>query len=221
MTIYKTALPCEAANLHVAIGVKVTRLTARFDTALASGIQLRRSVVALLLAFPLTNTWAIDVASQSDWNTAMSAVASATSGSTVTINVTSGFTLSSSLAAIQASAANVTVNINGGGAVINGGSAYQGLVVQGAQSPVVAISNLGVVNTIAKGGNGAAGQNGYYSGGLAYGSGGGGGGGLGAGGGLMVGSGANVTLSAVTFTGSAAQGGNGGNGGVVLIPASN
>jgi autotransporter-associated beta strand protein len=200
-------------DAHAQKRVKTAYLTARFDSALASGMQLRRSVLALLLAFPLTNTWAIDVASQSDWNTAMASVASATSGSTVTINVTSGFTLTSSLAAIQASAANVTVNINGAGAVINGSSAYQGLVVQGTQSPVVTISNLGVINTVAKGGNGIAGQNGYYSSGLSYGSGGGGGGGLGAGGGLLVGSGASVTLSSVTFTGNAAQGGNGGNGG--------
>jgi uncharacterized protein with beta-barrel porin domain len=165
---------------------------------------------ACLLAGPAL---AIDVASQTDWNTAVAVVAAAGAGTTTTINIVSGFTLTSSLAQLQASNANVTVNITGNGQTIDGSSTYQGIVVVGTNAPTVNISNLSVANTAARGGNGENGQNGYYSGGLAYGSGGGGGGGLGAGGGLLVGSGANVTLASVTFTGNTATGGAGGNGG--------
>jgi uncharacterized protein with beta-barrel porin domain len=167
-----------------------------------------------------TEAMAIDVANQTDWNTAVAAVSAAGAGSSVSINITSGFTLSSSLAQLQASNANVTVNITGNSQTINGASAFQGIVVNGANAPTVNISSLSVTNTAALGGNGQNGQNGYYSGALAYGSGGGGGGGLGAGGGLLVGSGANVTLAAVTFTGNAATGGTGGNGGVAQNGAS-
>ncbi|MFC0239740.1 autotransporter domain-containing protein [Rhodopseudomonas telluris] len=156
---------------------------------------------------------AIDVANQADWNTAVAAVAAAGPNSTVTINVTSGFTLSSSLAQLQASNSGVVVNITGNGQTINGASAFQGIQVNGANAPTVNISSLTISNTAAIGGNGQNGQNGYYSGGLSYGSGGGGGGGLGAGGGLLVGSGANVTIANVTFTGNTATGGAGGNGG--------
>ena len=171
------------------------------------------SALACANCFFATEAKAIDVASQSDWNTAVAAVAVAGAGSTTTINITSGFTLTSSLAQIQASNANVTVIITGNGQAINGASSYQGIQVNGANAPTVNISNLSVANTTATGGNGQNGQNGYYSAGLSYGSGGGGGGGLGAGGGLLVGSGANVTLTSVTFTSNTAQGGTGGNGG--------
>jgi len=160
-----------------------------------------------------TEAMAIDVANQTDWNTAVAAVAAAGAGSTVSINITSGFTLSSSLAQLQANNANVTVNIAGNNQTINGAAAFQGIQVNGANAPTVNISSLAITNTAAVGGTGGAGQNGFFSSGLSYGSGGGGGGGLGAGGGLFVGSGANVTLAAVTFTGNTATGGTGGNGG--------
>ncbi|MGJ5034168.1 autotransporter domain-containing protein [Bradyrhizobium sp. HKCCYLRH3059] len=171
--------------------------------------------LSVLLAGTMLSTQAlaIDVANQTDWNTAVAAVAAAGANSTVTINITSGFTLSSSLAQLQAANSNVTVNITGNGQTINGASSFQGIVVNGANAPTVNISSLAITNTAAIGGNGQNGQNGYYSGGLAYGSGGGGGGGLGAGGGLLVGSGANVTIAAVTFTSNSATGGAGGNGG--------
>ncbi|NPV19634.1 autotransporter domain-containing protein [Bradyrhizobium sp. 81013] len=171
--------------------------------------------MSILLAGTMLSTQAlaIDVANQADWNTAVAAVAAAGANSTVTINITSGFTLSSSLAQLQAANANVTVNITGNGQTINGASSFQGIVVNGANAPTVNISSLSITNMAAIGGNGTNGQNGYYSGGLAYGSGGGGGGGLGAGGGLFVGSGANVTIAAVTFTSNSATGGAGGNGG--------
>jgi outer membrane autotransporter protein len=160
-----------------------------------------------------TEAKAIDVANQTDWNTAVAAVAAAGANSTVDINITSGFTLSSSLAQIQAGNTNVTVNITGNSQTINGASSFQGIQVNGANAPTVNISNLSVANTATIGGMGQNGQNGYYSSGLSYGSGGGGGGGLGAGGGLLVGSGANVTLASVTFTGNTATGGTGGTGG--------
>jgi uncharacterized protein with beta-barrel porin domain len=161
-----------------------------------------------------TEAMAINVANQTDWNTAVAAVAAAGASSTVTINITSGFTLTSSLAQLQASNAGVTVNITGNSQTINGAAAFQGIQVNGANAPTVNISSLSVTNTAALGGSGQNGQNGFFSSGLSYGSGGGGGGGLGAGGGLLVGSGANVTLAAVTFTGNTATGGTGGNGGV-------
>jgi fibronectin-binding autotransporter adhesin len=171
----------------------------------------------LLIATP---AWAIDVANQTDWNTAVAAVASAGAGSTVTINVTSGFTLTASLAALQTSNANVTINITGNNQTVDGGSTFQGIQVSGTNAPTVNIASLAVVNTKAVGGTGGAGQAGFFSPTLSYGSGGGGGGGLGAGGGLSVGSGANVTLSAVTFTGNNVTGGTGGNGGVAQNTAS-
>ena len=143
-----------------------------------------------------TEAKAIDVANQTDWNTAVTAVAAAGANSTVSINITSGFTLASSLAQMQASNANVTVNITGNGQTINGASSFQGIQINGANAPTVNISSLSVTNTAAIGGSGQNGQNGYYSAGLSYGS----------GGGLLVGSGANVTLASVTFTGNTATG---------------
>ncbi|MGJ5204665.1 autotransporter outer membrane beta-barrel domain-containing protein [Bradyrhizobium sp. HKCCYLR20261] len=171
--------------------------------------------MSLLLAGTMLSTQAlaIDVANQADWNTAVAAVAAAGANSTVSINITSGFTLSSSLAQLQAANANVTVNITGNGQIINGSSTYQGIVVNGANGPTVNISNLAITNTAAIGGNGTNGQAGYYNSSLSYGAGGGGAGGLGAGGGLLVLGGANVTLAGVTFTGTTATGGNGGAGG--------
>lgn len=161
-----------------------------------------------------TQAMAIDVANQADWNNAVAAVAAAGANSTVSINFIGGFTLTSSLAQLQASNANVTVNIIGNGQTVNGASSFQGIQVSGTNAPTVNISSLAITNTAAVGGTGAAGQNGFLSAGLSYGSGGGGGGGLGAGGGLLVGSGANVTLAAVTFTGNTVTGGAGGAGGV-------
>src|SRR5262249_51745919 len=84
---------------------------------------------------------AIDVANQTDWNSAVAAVAAAGSGSTVSINVVSGFTLSSSLAPVVASNANVTVNVTGNGQTINGASAFQAISISGANAPTVNISN--------------------------------------------------------------------------------
>jgi len=153
------------------------------------------------------------VASQSDWDAAAAGVAAASSGDQITIFFSSGVTLSSSMAALQASSTGVVVNIDGGGEVIDGASSYQGIVVSGANGLVVNISDLAITNTVATGGTGQNGQDGYFSAGLSYGSGGGGGGGLGAGGGLLVGSGATVVLRSVTFDSNSAVGGTGGSGG--------
>jgi hypothetical protein len=113
-----------------------------------------------------TEAMAIDVANQTDWNTAVAAVAAAGAGSTVSINFTSGFTLTSSLAQLQANNTNVTVNITGNGQTINGASAFQGIQVNGANAPTVNISSLAITNAAALGGTGAAGQNGFFSSGL-------------------------------------------------------
>ena len=115
---------------------------------------------ALAGAFALfaTDAMAIDVASQTDWNTAVAAVAAAGAGSTVSINFTSGFTLTSSLAQLQAGNANVTVNITGNSQTINGNSQFQGIEVSGANAPTVNISNLAITGAKATGGTGANGQ---------------------------------------------------------------
>src|SRR5512141_2601093 len=100
-----------------------------------------------------TEAKAIDVANQNDWNTAVAAVAAAGPNSPVNLNITSGFTLTGSLAQIQASNANVTVNITGNSQTINGASAFQGIQVNGANAPTVNISSLSVANTAAIGGS--------------------------------------------------------------------
>jgi autotransporter-associated beta strand protein len=185
--------------------------------------QTRRlfRIAALAAAFCLgRDARAIDVANQTDWNTAVVAVAAAGTGSTVTINFTGDFTLTSSLARLQASNSSVTVNIVGAGHTVDGASSFQGIYVLGTNSPAVTISNLTLANTLAKGSNGLPGQAGYFSNSLSYGSGGGGGGGLGAGGGLYVDTNANVTLTSVSFTNNSAKGGNGGAGGTSQNTAS-
>ncbi|MFA5984424.1 MAG: autotransporter domain-containing protein [Methylococcaceae bacterium] len=144
-----------------------------------------------------TPAMAFDVANQSQWDTAVGLVAAANNGDTVSINITSGFTLTSSLSALSAANANVTVNITGNNTTVDGNLSFQGITVLGSNGPTVTISNLTLTNTLAKGGNGGGGGDG------------GGGGGLGAGGGLFVTSGANVTLQDVAFTNNKAQGGNG------------
>ena len=204
-------------SLRTKLSSRTKLLLGASPIAKRSSRWLAASVVCVGVLFA-TEAMAIDVANQTDWNTAVAAVAAAGAGSTVSINFTSGFTLTSSLAQLQASNANVTVNITGNSNAINGQSAFQGIQVNGANAPTVNISNLAITNTAAVGGTGGNGQAGFFSPTLSYGSGGGGGGGLGAGGGLFVGSGANVTLATVTFTNSSATRGNGGNGGVAQTP---
>jgi outer membrane autotransporter protein len=164
--------------------------------------RLRLIPALLCAAFGYAgNACAIDVANQADWNTAVAAVAAAGASSTVSINFTAGFTLTSSMSALKANSAGVTVNITGNGNTVDGNALFQGITVMGNNALAVNISNLTLNNTLAKGGNGGGGADG------------GGGGGLGAGGGLFVASGANVTLQDVAFSNNKAQGGNGGTAG--------
>src|ERR1700760_3093674 len=85
-----------------------TEMLCLFSSKVSSPTPARRRrylltcSIAAIGALFATNAMAIDVANQTDWNTAVAAVAAAGAGSTVTINITSGFTLTSSLAALQA-----------------------------------------------------------------------------------------------------------------------
>jgi collagen type I/II/III/V/XI/XXIV/XXVII alpha len=142
-------------------------------------------------------TTTLDVASETDLNSAISTIDAASSGASYLIEFTSGFTESSALIAIVENAG-VTTTINGGGNTLDGASTYQGLFVY---SGVVTVQNLTIAHTLAKGGDG-------------------GGGGAGFGGGLFIAgtnsgfaTGGTVTLSAVNFTGDGATGGAGGSGG--------
>ena len=118
-----------------------------------------------------------------------SALAAATSGDV--INFTGHVTIAASdLPAIQSN-----LTLNGNGFALSGANTFRGLFVFSGD---VAVSNLLIRDTRARGGNGGTT---------------GGGGGAGLGGALFVASGANVSLSGVSFNGNAAVGGNGGNNG--------
>ncbi len=91
-------------------------------------------------------------------------------------------------------AAGVTLTIDGGGQVLDGGNVARGLLVYAGD---VAVQNLTIANALAQGG---AGGDGYAPGG----------GGAGLGGGLFVGSAADVTLVNTTVRDDRAVGGNGG-----------
>lgn len=165
----------------------------------------RRHAALLLSSVALTalasGASALDVASQADWNGAVAAAAAAGANATVDINITNGFTLSSSLAPLVVNASGVRINIIGNSNTINGASIYQGLQIAGTNAPIVNISNLTLDSTRARGGNGGGGGDG------------GGGGGLGAGGGLFIATGAVVTIDGVSFVNNTAVGGNGGTSG--------
>jgi autotransporter-associated beta strand protein len=103
-------------------------------------------------------------------------------------------TLASELPAITNS-----VTINGSGTTLSGAGTYRGLFVYDG---TVAISDLTITNTKARGGDGGLG---------------GGGGGAGLGGGLFVASGGSVTVSNLAFTGNSAIGGNGGGGSALTL----
>ncbi|MCC6720465.1 MAG: Hint domain-containing protein [Acetobacteraceae bacterium] len=102
--------------------------------------------------------------------------------------------LDSELLAINL-AAGAHLTIEGGGATLDGGNAQRGLFVL---SGIVAVADLTIAHTLARGGGGGSGQFG--------------GGGAGLGGALFVAAGGDVTLRAVTFTGNTATGGAGGDG---------
>jgi hypothetical protein len=130
----------------------------------------------------------------------------AAAGTAYTVTIGQGFTLTSDLDAISL-VNDATLTITGGTQTqtINGdytgvaGSGYRGfLVYQGN----VTIQNLTITDTVARGGAGGS----FFAAAA-------GGGGAGLGGGLLVASGGTVTVSGVNFTGDAAIGGAGGNGG--------
>ena len=137
----------------------------------------------------------INVASSSDL---VNAINNAAAGDTITF--TSKITLNTNLPQISKN-----VTINGGGFALDGNSQYRAFSVT---SGAVAINNLTIANTVAKGGGGG---NSQTWGGVFWKLwGGGGGGGAGLGGGLFVGSSASVTVTNVSFTKDQAIGGAGG-----------
>jgi hypothetical protein len=116
--VIQVAAETARAHSKISRGKKRTnkpKTPSRIANGLAAAIALELCVLTL-------PALAIDVANETDWNTAVSAVAAAGAGSTVSINVTSGFTLTSSLAQLQASNANVPVNITGNGQTVDGAS---------------------------------------------------------------------------------------------------
>ncbi len=151
----------------------------------------------------------ITVASELDLNQAIALVDSATSGDYIiqlTGNITEGadtggtITFNGEMLAAPAALyalnlqSGVLLTIDGGGNTLSGASQYGGLF---AYAGSVTIQNLAIENTVAAGGSGASAQRA-------------GGGGAGLGGGLFVASGADVTVSGVTFSDNAAEGGAGG-----------
>ena len=117
-----------------------------------------------------------------------------------TITFTSNITLGSNLPSITKN-----ITIQGNGETLSGRNLYRGFIIgdpfNSSVTPTVAINNLTIDNTLAKGGDGAVGD---------IGGGGSGGGGAGLGGALLVLAGANVTATNVTFQNGNAQGGTGG-----------
>jgi outer membrane autotransporter protein len=116
-----------------------------------------------------------------------------------TIIFTSNIVLSADLPNISKS-----ITINGAGFSLDGANRYRGLILgdedKTTNFPTIAINNLNIANTFAKGGDGAPGGP----------EAGGGGGGAGLGGALLVMNGATVTATNLTVAGSKVQGGNGG-----------
>jgi fibronectin-binding autotransporter adhesin len=112
------------------------------------------------------------------------------------VSANSTITLTGSLPILNNSAGLIVINGAGAnGVTINGNDAHRAFFVQSGN---VAISNLNIDHTLAKGGDGGADPLN------------GGGGGLGAGAGVFVNQGANVSLQGVTFDHNAAVGGSGG-----------
>jgi hypothetical protein len=136
---------------------------------------------------PTTGDAAVD--SGADLESVILQANSETAPGTYEIDFGNTAALTGALTAIDLHAG-VTLDIEGNGKAIDGGSQYQGLVVTAG---TVTIENLGLSYANAKGGDGTSG----------------GGGGAGLGGGLFVGADGIVTLSTVSFSGDEARGGNG------------
>jgi hypothetical protein len=136
----------------------------------------------------------VSVSSAEGLEQAILAVDAESSGS-YTIDLTAGVTLTADLSALDL-LSGVSVTIDGGGNVLDGGGQHRGLFVE---SGTVTITDLTIQHAVAIGGAGGAG-------------GAGGGGGLGAGGGLYVASAGTVALAGVSFLDDGAVGGAGGAG---------
>ena len=147
----------------------------------------------------------IDVSTETELNAAIATVNGAASGASYEIELTADITETTATAALDLSTG-VTVNIEGGGYVLDGNNTFRGLTVANGN---VSIDNLAINDAVAQGGNGGNGANGSNG----SGGGGGGGGGAGLGGGLFIGAGGSVTLSSVTFATDSALGGMGGSAG--------
>ncbi|WP_457150155.1 SdrD B-like domain-containing protein [Mesorhizobium sp. P5_C1] len=132
------------------------------------------------------------ISDQATLNAAITAIAGR--AGTDIFNFTTSFTLSGNMTSLFLTAGE-NLTINGNGQTIDGANTYGGFVIEHG---TVAINDLDIVHTTARGGTGGVWQ------------GNGSGGGAGLGGGLFVGAGANVTISNVDFTGDRAIGGNGG-----------
>ncbi|WP_131857990.1 autotransporter domain-containing protein [Bosea sp. BK604] len=164
---------------------------------------MRTSLFALMAALaPATAARADGFATDTASLNAQIAAANV-SASAYTITIQNDITLTSALAAINnASGATVTVRSADGSAfTINGANSFQIFTVNGG---LASFENLTLTNGLARGGNGAIGQDNIAGGG-------GGGGGLGAGGGLFVAAGASVDVAGVSFADNRAVGGNGGS----------
>ncbi len=133
------------------------------------------------------------VGTEAALNAAIDAANAASAGTTETIQLTGNITLATALDAV-ALANGVTLVIEGSGGTLSGGGTQQGLVLDAG---TVAVQDLTIANTVAKGGTGEDGS----------------GGGAGLGGGLFVGSQAVVSLANVAFRADAADGGAGGTAG--------
>ncbi len=136
-----------------------------------------------MFTVPMTRAATFDVIDSASFASALSSA-----GSGDVINIQNDILLTQSVAAI-----NTNLTINGNGHQLDGGGLYRPFFVE---SGIVTISNLGIDNGHAQGGDGGAGW-------------GGGGGGLGAGGAIFINSSAAVTLENVQFAGNQAVGGNG------------
>lgn len=119
------------------------------------------------------------------------------------INFTANITLTRALQPVRGN-----VTIEGNNFSLSGNNQWRGLFVE---SGTVAINNLQITNTLARGGNGGTGTFRVDPAGYQGTSSGGGGGGAGMGGALYVGDKADVTISNVTLNNSRAIGGAGGD----------
>src|SRR5262245_39474652 len=159
--------------------------------------DLRKALVclALLAAASPAMAQTVHVATEAQLR---SAITSAAPGSSIV------FDANITLATGDLPSIAQSVAIDGAGHTLSGGNQFRGLTVgdfAGTGAVNVAISNLNISDTLARGGTGGSGSFG-------------GGGGAGLGGALLVANGGNVSLANVNLAANQAVGGNGGAGGI-------